>query len=185
MSSAVALPAPGAECLALDDRQQFLDFAAVDGVGAHADLEPVELGRVVASRHHDPPARVEMAHGEIEDGRCTGADIDDIDPARKQPRFHGGGKGFGTEAAVAAQRHGFHTALRCIGADGPADAHDDIGRQVPFDQTPDVIFPEYFTVHDSLPSKKRAIMCTTVFFRRQSSVDRGAEGCLSNAVRSG
>ena len=119
-------------------------------MSAHADLEPVELGRIVAARHHDAAPRLQVADGEIQDRRGAGADVDDVDARGQEAFLDAGREGGGAQAAVPAEAHRPDAVFRGVGADGAAELHDEIGLKVLLDPSPDVVFPEDGTVHQRL-----------------------------------
>jgi len=148
-----ALAAAGAKGLHFDDLPQGLDLVAVNRVGTDADLEPVEVGRVVASRDHDASSRLQVPDGEVQDRRGAGSDVDDVDTRGEETFLQAGRKGGGAEAAVPAEGHRPDPPIRGVGADGAAELHDEVWLQVLFDQPPDVIFPEDGAVHDHLRTR--------------------------------
>ena len=126
MSSSRMFPLPAAYDPPFDDPPQLLDLLPIDRIGADADLEAVEVGRIMASGDHHAAVHPEVADGEIEHRGGAQADIGHIDPRGHDPPADGILIGFRTEAAIPAQGHCPNAMTHGIGADRPAEKIDEV-----------------------------------------------------------
>ena len=72
----------------LNQSMQLLNRIAVNGRLADTDLEPVVVGRVVASSYLDPTHQIQMMNGEVHERRRAQTDVDDVDTGRTDRRLH-------------------------------------------------------------------------------------------------
>ena len=91
----------GSVGLTFNDPPQFLDVLAIDRIRSNADLEAVEVRRIVASRNHDAAVDPEVADREIEHRGSAQADIDDIHTSSHDTSADGILIGLRAETAVA------------------------------------------------------------------------------------
>ena len=70
------------------------------GSSPQPDFQPVVLRRIMACRHHDARLPFQAEYGEVQTGRGSEAEIDDVQPGGTQALNQRAVKGRGTEAAV-------------------------------------------------------------------------------------
>ena len=140
-------PAPGGERSSLDDPPQLLDLLPIDRIGTDADLETVEVGRIMASGNHHAAVHPIVAYGEIEHRGGAQADIGHVDPRGHDPPSDGLLIGFRTETAIPAKGHFSNAMAHGIGADRPAEKMGEVGVEIPVYDSTDIILPEYIAIH--------------------------------------
>jgi hypothetical protein len=146
----ILLPKASLACgegAALDDPSQLLDLLAVDRIGADADLEAVEVRRVVASRNHDTAVGLKMANGEIKHGCGAKTDVDNIHTGGSDSPADDIMIGLRAETAIPAQSHLPDAMAHGICADCPAQKIDKIRVQISVHYTPDIILSKDFWIH--------------------------------------
>jgi hypothetical protein len=127
-----------------DHAPEVLDVVAVEGRSCDHHLEPVELWRIVGTRHLNPTIDVEFVQGEVEGWRRQHTDIDGRTTSLSNAVAHGAREQIAGRTIVPPDgnfRIAAHS-LPCDGGDGPANGVRQRRRQIFANDTTDVILPE-------------------------------------------
>ena len=114
---------------------------------AEGDLEAVILGRVVAARHHDAAFHVQGEQGKIKEGRGDHAKVGHRQAPLRHALHDEGPEPVGAEPAVPSDRRLCLAPLPHIRGKGPPYVPRQLVGQIDPDDPPDVVFPEYVSVH--------------------------------------
>src|SRR3569832_1283430 len=127
----------------IDHRPELLDIRAEEGLPSAAELEAVELRRIVAGGDHDPAVNLQLEEREVEDRRRTGADIDHIDSGGEEARQKRFAKRGAAEPDIVTERDLPAARLKDQRAERLSEHNGNFFRERGPVNAPDIVFSEY------------------------------------------